>query len=288
MKRILTFLLIAVIGITAVNAQTDESKRKPKNQTQQAAPAKPKKEKQTKRQSGNSGRSQTTILQELANNMVFVQGGTFTMGATSEQWSDAEEREKPAQDVTLSSYYICKYEVTQELWQAFMGNNPSEFKGAKRPVENVSWDDCKIFISKLNNFSGEHFRLPTEAEWEYAARGGNKSQGYKYSGSNDLNSVAWFGKNSGSTTHDVGTKQPNELGLYDMSGNVSEWCSDWLGGYIGSSQSNPTGPSSGIYRVKRGGCFDYTAASCRASSRAYTSPGSYGHNNLGLRLALSE
>ena len=219
--------------------------------------------------------------------MVEVRGGTFRMGATSEQGSDAYDGEKPVHNVTLSNYYIGKYEVTQELWQTVMGGNPSEFKGAKRPVECVSWYDCQAFISKLNNLTGKNFRLPTEAEWEYAARGGSKSLGYKYSGSNDLNSVAWFGDNSGDTTHDVGTKQPNELGIYDMSGNVWEWCNDWFGSYSSNSQTNPTGPSSGSGRVFRGGSSGGNAWGCRSSVRCSGVPGSSG-GGLGLRLALSE
>ena len=154
--------------------------------------------------------------------MVEVRGGTFTMGATSEQEVDAFGDEKPAHEVTLSDYYIGKTEVTQALWKAVMGNNPSYFEGENLPVECISWHDCKTFISKLNALTGKNFRMPTEAEWEYAARGGSKSRGYKYSGSNTLDDVAWYSGNSDSETHEVGTKSPNELGLYDMSGNVSE------------------------------------------------------------------
>ena len=179
-----------------------------------------------KPRSATAGMSQAQkdrIIQNLINNMVYVQGGTFMMGATSEQGSDAYDNEKPAHQVTLSSFSIGRYEVTQEEWQAVMGSNPSWFKGPKRPVENVSWDDCQAFIKKLNEMTGKQFRLPTEAEWEFASRGGIKSQGYKYSGSNNLNSVAWYADNSGNTTHDVGQESPNELGIYDMSGNVWEW-----------------------------------------------------------------
>lgn len=232
-------------------------------------------------------KDQTIILQELADNMVYVQGGTFTMGATREQGSDAKDNEKPAHRVTLSSYSICKYEVTQELWQAVMDNNPSELKGNRKPVDNVSWDDCMTFISKLNALTGKKYRLPTEAEWEYAARGGIKSKGYKYSGSNTLRNVAWYWVNSGNTTHEVGTKSPNELGLYDMSGNVYEWCSDWYDDYSRRSQNNPTGPSSGSDRVYRGGCWVFDARVCRSSSRFYGEPENYG-SILGLRLCLSE
>ena len=217
--------------------------------------------------------------------MVYVQGGTFTMGATSEQGSDAWDSEKPAHGVTLSSYHIGKTEVTQELWQAVMGSNPSYFKGSRRPVEQVSYDDCKTFISRLNSATGQSFRLPTEAEWEYAARGGAKSRGYKYSGSDSVGDVAWYSDNSGSQTHDVATKSPNELGIYDMSGNVYEWCSDWYGSYGSGSQSNPQGPSSGSRRVFRGGSWRFNAGNCRVAYRNGGTPVNR-INNLGLRLAL--
>lgn len=174
--------------------------------------------------------------------MVWVEGGTFRMGATSEQGSDAWGGEKPVHSVTLSGYYIGKTEVTQALWKAVMGSNPSEFKGDNLPVEQVSWDDCQEFIRKLNSLTGQHFRLPTEAEWEFACRGGNNSCGYKYSGSNDIDNVAWYFDNSGHKTHPVGTKAQNELGIYDMSGNVWEWCSDWYGNYSSGAQTNPKGP----------------------------------------------
>ena len=230
------------------------------------------------------GRYYESVIDRLISNMVRVEGGTFTMGATSEQGSDAYSDEKPAHQVTLSSFSIGKYEVTQEEWQAVMGSNPSNFKGAKRPVESVSWEDCQEFIRKLNALTGKQFRLPTEAEWEYAARGGNRSQGYKYAGSDNLGSVAWFIANSSSQTHDVGQKSPNELGLYDMSGNVWEWCQDWYGSYSSSSQTNPAGPSSGSSHVLRGGSWDYYGR-CRSSDRGGDSP-SYRDLNLGLRLAL--
>ena len=199
--------------------------------------------------------------------MVNVNGCTFTMGATSEQGSDASEIEKPAHKVTLDSFEIGLTEVTQELWQAVMGSNPSEFKGPKLPVENVSWNDCQEFIMKLNESTGERFRLPTEAEWEYAARGGNKCQAYKYSGSNDIDFVAWYYGNSIRKTHEVATKRSNELGLYDMSGNVGEWCYDIYSSYSNSSQTNPTGPKKGTDRVIRGGRWCDNAKGCRVTGR---------------------
>lgn len=219
--------------------------------------------------------------------MVWVSGGTFTMGATSEQGSDAFDSEKPAHSVTLSGYYIGKYEVTQAQWKAVMGNNPSYFKGDNLPVEQVSWNDVQEFIRKLNQQTGKSYRLPTEAEWEYAARGGSNSRGYKYSGSNNIGSVAWYDGNSGNTTHAVGTKSPNELGIYDMSGNVYEWCQDWYGSsyYSNSPQRNPQGPASGSDRVCRGGSWIYSARGFRVSFRDYYSPVIRSYD-LGFRLVL--
>ena len=232
--------------------------------------------------------------------MVKVQGSTFQMGATSEQGSDVWRDEKPVHSVTLSDYYIGQTQVTQELWQVVMGNNPSEFRGDnQRSVENVSWNDCQEFIEKLNRLTGKNFRLPTEAEWEFAARGGNKRNDYKYSGSNKVNDVAWYKSNSstnsvmwsfltgdrGGRTHPVAQKQANELGLYDMSGNVWEWCQDWYGDYSSNSQTNPTGPSTGSDRVLRGGGWYNYAVEVRVSNRDYRTPDNR-YFNYGLRLAL--
>ena len=231
--------------------------------------------------------SQRAVLERLVENMVKVDGGIFTMGATKEQGSEAYDLEKPAHQVTLSDYYIGKYEVTQVEWEAVMGTNPVKYdKGDNRPVQNVSWEDCREFIRKLNNLTGLQFSLPTEAQWEYAARGGRNSRGYKYSGSNDIGSVAWYTDNSGGETHPVGMKQANELGLYDMSGNVYEWCSDWYGSYSSNSQTNPTGAASGSYRVSRGGSYYFGAGYCRVSDRNVITPG-YRINFLGLRLAVA-
>ena len=229
--------------------------------------------------------NQTITVNGVSFEMVYVEGGTFDMGATTEQGSDAENDEKPVHSVTLSDYYIGRCEVTQELWEAVMGSNPSLFKGAQYPVECVSWNDCQNFIKKLNSLTGRTFRLPTEAEWEYAARGGNKSLHYKYSGSGNIGNVAWYDDNSGSSTHAVGTKSPNEFGIYDMSGNVWEWCSDWKGGYSAGAQTNPQGPSSGSFRVLRGGSWDYDAGYCRVSCRDDDDP-YYSDNFIGLRLVL--
>ena len=243
--------------------------------------------------------TETFTVKGVSFKMIKVDGGTFTMGATSEQGSDAQSNEKPAHQVMLSDYCIGETEVTQELWLAVMGTNPSQFTAAggyydnlQRPVEKVSWNDCQTFISKLNSLTGKNFRLPTEAEWEFAARGGNKSKGYKYAGSNVIDDVAWYYSNAaamGSTsfeygTHSVATKDPNELGLYDMSGNVREWVNDWYGDYA-NAQVNPTGPATGSYRVNRGGGWSYSATRCRVSYRYYNTP-TGASSLLGLRLAL--
>lgn len=230
----------------------------------------------------NSGRF---MVNGVSFEMVRVEGGTFRMGATSEQEDEADSEEKPVHGVTLSSYYIGKTEVTQALWQAVMGSNPSRLEGSDLPVECVSWNDCQEFIQKLNRLTGRNFRLPTEAEWEFACRGGNNSRGYKYSGSNNLGSVAWYEDNSGDQTHPVGTKAPNELGIFDMSGNVWEWCNDWYGNYTSNSQTNPTGSQSGSGRVFRGGSWDYDAGNGRSSFRDFIIP-TFRFINVGLRLAL--
>ena len=198
------------------------------------------------------------IIQNLINNMVYVQGGTFMKGATAE---------KPAHQVTLSSFSIGRYEVTQEEWMAVMDNNPSEFKGSTRPVERVNWEDCQAFISKLNVMTGRQFRLPTEAEWEFAARGGNKSMGYEFSGSNVVGDVAWCPDNAEDKTHAVGTKAPNELALYDMSGNVWEWCQD----------------SFSLGHVIRGGGWRNVVGYCSVFDQYVHS---FAMDNIGFRLAL--
>ena len=241
----------------------------------------------------SSSGNRTFTVNGVSFEMIAVKGGTFTMGGTSEQGSDAESDEKPTHSVTLSDYYIGKLEVTQELWRAVMGDEPTynggwtdEYgKGTNYPAYRVSWNDVQEFIRKLNQKTGANFRLPTEAEWEYAARGGNKSNGYKYSGSNSIDDVAWYTSNSGSKTHPVGTKSPNELGIYDMSGNVWEWCQDWKGSYSSGSQTNPQGQSSGSPRVLRGGSWRNNAEDCRVSDRNADPPG---HRilNVGFRLAL--
>ena len=231
--------------------------------------------------------NQTFTVKGVEFTMIAVEGGTFTMGATPEQGKDAEKDEKPTHLVMLSSYYIGETEVTQALWKAVMGKNPSRYNGDNNPVEQVSWNDCQDFIKKLNALTGKNFRLPTEAEWEFAARGGNKSRGYKYSGSKNIGDVAWYENNSDDKTRPVKTKQPNELGIYDMSGNVEEWCQDWYGKYTSDSQINPTGPNSRLTRLLRGGCWFARARDCRSSIRCGYTP-DLRHGTIGFRLALSK
>jgi sulfatase modifying factor 1 len=216
---------------------------------------------------------------------VFVKGGCYEMGDT---FGDGRSYEKPVHNVCVSDFSLGKYEVTQGQWQAVMGNNPANFKdcGANCPVEQVSWNDTQDFIRRLNGKTGKSYRLPTEAEWEYAARSGGQRE--KYSGGNDLDRVAWYNANSGGKTHTVGTKAPNGIGLYDMSGNVWEWCQDWYGEkyYNDSPRSNPQGPSSGQYRVLRGGSWDNRPEYVRAAYRVWSEPADRNNNN-GFRLSLS-
>ena len=219
-------------------------------------------------------------LKNLVEDMVFVKGGTFVMG--TKEGPEAEYDEMPAHEVKLSSFYISKYEVTQELWIEVMGNNPSENEGDNLPVESVSWEDCQLFIKKLNSMSGIKFRLPTEAEWEFAARGGNESHNYRYAGSDSIDDVAWY-YDFDQASHEVGTKLPNELGLYDMSGNVMEWCSDWHGRYNVGLQRNPTGPKTGEYRVCRGGFWESEDSHCTVTYRTPVPPEDHS-SSVGLRL----
>lgn len=222
-------------------------------------------------------------IAKLIASMVYVEGGTFDMGATAEMQFKAEDNEHPVHRVTLDGYYICRYEVTQALWQHVMGSDPAYYRSANRPVEQVSWRDCQIFIARLNKLSGKTFRLPTEAEWEYAARGGRHSRGYTYSGSNDIDEVGWYNGNS-EATHPVGSKRPNELGLYDMTGNVFEFCSGWYGSYSAEPQANPSGAATGQYHPMRGGSYVCQYYDCRISCREDVSD-TYIHQHFGLRLA---
>ncbi len=236
-------------------------------------------------------------IDALANDMILVSGGTFLMGAIDTD-DDAWNNERPQHSVTLSDFYICKYEVTQELWVAVMGCNPTYNndgwteqygKGDKYPAYRISWNDCDTFIQKLNAKTGLKFRLPTEAEWEFAAKGGNVTNKYTYAGSNTIDDVAWYSGNSDSKTHEVGNKQGNELGLYDMSGNVWEWCSDWYDvTYYRDSRDavDPQGPTTGTCRVTRGGGYSDEAKSCRVLRRDYVHP-RICYTSYGMRLALS-
>lgn len=217
----------------------------------------------------------------LSIQMVYVAGGTFEMGATPEQGSDAYADEMPVHTVTLGDYYIGRYEVTQAQWVAVMGRDVVQQRdakdttltlhgmGADYPAYYISWEEAKRFCEKLSELSGKTYRLPTEAEWEYAARGGRHKDGTKYSGSDEISEVAWVARNSEGTTHPVGQKKPNGLGLYDMSGNVWEWCQDkYCADYYSESPvENPEGPEYGSFRVKRGGSWRYLANSGRVSRR---------------------
>ena len=249
---------------------------------------------------GNTSTDGATATSADGIEMILVKGGTFTMGCTSEQ-SDCDNDEKPTHQVTLSDFYIGKYEVTQKQWKEIMGNNPSKFTGCDNcPVEQVSWNDIQDFIKKLNQKTGKRYRLPTEAEWEYAARGGastgsastgsastgSATGATKYAGSNNVDIVAWYSGNSNSKTHPVGQKQPNELGIYDMSGNVWEWCADWYdeGYYNNSPRNNPRGPTKGDYRVLRGGSWFLNYWYCRVANRNNGYP-DYRYFNSGFRLA---
>ena len=218
---------------------------------------------------------------------VLVKGGTFTMGCTSEQ-QDCGGMEKPTHQVTLSDFYLSPYEVTQKQWKQVMGDIPRQASNdcEQCPVEYISWEEVQVFLKKLNAQNlGHNYRLPTEAEWEYAARGGNQSKGYLYSGSSDIDMVAWYYYNSDNKTQPVGKKKANELGMYDMSGNVWEWCSDWQGSYSSGSQINPTGPVAGSLRVLRGGSTNAPHTSCRVADRSTFARDNRGDKGLGFRLA---
>lgn len=225
-------------------------------------------------------------VNEVQFTMVKVDGGTFRMGNDGNLF-DYFEDETPTHNVSLSTFYIGKTEVTQALWNAVMGNNPSEYVGdgsSNLPVENVSWDDCQSFIENLNSITGSVFSLPTEAQWEYAARGGVKNSDYLYSGGDNLQLVGWFANNTTSPCQ-VSSRDINELGLYDMSGNVAEWCSDWYGLYSGESQENPTGQFFGTKRVVRGGSWSSPEPDCRNTARSSQAP-EYKSSAIGLRLAM--
>jgi formylglycine-generating enzyme required for sulfatase activity len=219
--------------------------------------------------------------------MLYVGRGVFSMGCTGEQGRYCENDETPVHRVRLAGFYIGKYEVTQEQWMLVMRDNPAKNgRGGNYPIENVSWLEIQEYIRRLNEMTGKQYRLPTEAEWEYAARGGSKSKGYKYAGDNDANAVSWNEDNSYRMTHPVGKKYPNELGIYDMSGNVSEWCQDRYAFYPPTEQTNPQGAKEGSYRVLRGGNWNSSETSCRISYRNNSLP-SKRYASVGFRLVLS-
>jgi len=269
--KILVFILLTTISTPGYSQLKNPMKEK--QQKEEAA---------RKAAEAEKARQQKARVLAAINSyeMVYIAGGTFTMGST-----DGNSDEKPTHRVTVSSFRMGATEVTQALWKAVMGSNPSYFKGDNLPVESVSWNDCQSFIRKLNQLTGKSYRLPTEAEWEYAA-GGGEDYRTKWAGTDNESSLgdyAWYYANSGSTTHTVATKSPNRLGLYDMSGNVYEWCSDWKGDYSSNSQTNPTGASSGSIRVSRGCSWFYRAQYCRSASRHGGTPVNR-YNDLGLRL----
>ena len=219
--------------------------------------------------------------------MIAIAGGSFTMGGT-------ESDEKPSHTVTVSSFSMGKYEITVAEYKAFctaagrtMPDAPGWGWNDKHPMVNVNFNDANAYCNWLSETTGQNYRLPTEAEWEYAARGGNKSSGYTYSGGSDPEEVGWSSDNAGGQTQAVGRKKPNELGLYDMSGNVWEWCKDLNGAYTAEAQTNPRGPSSGTHRVLRGGSWYSAAAYCRVAYRYYISP-EYRYYNDGFRVVFPQ
>ncbi|MDD3152989.1 MAG: formylglycine-generating enzyme family protein, partial [Bacteroidales bacterium] len=217
--------------------------------------------------------------------VIYVEGGVFKMGCDAGQSADCNDDEKPSHQVEIRSFKIGKYEVTQAQWKAVMNNNPSKFQGDNLPVTNVSWNDVQEFILKLNNKTGKKYRLPTEAEWEYAAKGGQSSNVvYKYSGSNSINAVAWYSSNSDNITHPVGSKSSNVLGIYDMNGNVHEWCSDWYAMYKSNYQNNPAGSNDGTYKICRGGGAKSQALNCRNTFRSLKYKPNYQNDFIGFRL----
>lgn len=225
---------------------------------------------------------------DLVMKMLPVEGGTYMMGHSKSEGTRYHcESAEPAHRVTVSDFYLGQFEVTQGLWTAVMDANPSRWQGNDSlPVESVSWNEAQVFIARLSQLTGYRFRLPTEAEWEYAARGGKKGRGHAYPGTTiNLADYAWLGANSGNRTHPVGQKMPNELGFYDMGGNVWEWCSDWAGVYTDSEQHNPQGPKTGENKIARGGCMISPAWGCAVSDRCWYLP-DHGYGFYGFRLAL--
>lgn len=300
--KFFTAMLATAVACVAVNAQTNNIKRPVKKRAAttrvETTTSKPKKAQRSSKpaaKASNKPTQQTKVTYTSSGavctiagvkfEMVRVDGGTFLMGATGDLSDGAWDDETPVHSVSLDTYYIGKTEVTQALWKAVMGSNPSAFKGDNMPVQCVSWYDCQAFISRLNTLTGKRFYLPTEAQWEFACRGGNKSRGYLFSGSNSIGDVAWYFDNGNSRPHPVAAKAPNDLGIYDMTGNLMEWCADWVGDYEAGMQRNPQGPSTGEYRICRGGSWRNNARKSRVSYRSNEIP-SNSDNGLGFRLAL--
>lgn len=293
---IITALLLSLAFSSEVSGQGTYKPKKNNTTTQESKTSKPKRPSQ--RNKPNSGKenkptkqvddpAETGIEFDISDivtesfevngvpfEMVKVEGGSFMMGS-----KNGDKREKPVHRETVSTFYIGKTEVTQALWKAVMGENPSWFKGNNLPVENVSWSDCQDFIKRLNSLTGKRFRLPTEAEWEYAARGGNRSHGFTFSGSEKIDSVAWYCADTNGGTHPVGQKYYNELGIYDMSGNVGEWTSDF-------GSNNYSSPRDSEHPVIRGGGWSDCVPYCRVTDRFVFFSPKNSHNNVGLRLAL--
>ncbi|MDO9289258.1 MAG: SUMF1/EgtB/PvdO family nonheme iron enzyme [Thermodesulfovibrionales bacterium] len=286
-KRLVKKLLGEQIAETKSATETKEpSEQKPVIASETSSPADPTERGKQSQQPPSSPFPKGEYTDSSGIEMVFVRGGCYQMGDT---FGDGSSDEKPVHKVCVDDFYIGKYEVTQGQWKAIMGNNPSSFSSCvdNCPVENVSWNDIQDFINKLNQKTGKNYRLPAEAEWEYAARSGGKSE--KYSGNNDIDSVAWYTSNSGSKTHPVGQKAANGLGIYDMSGNVLEWVSDWHGDkyYSKSPKNNPKGPNSGSLRVLRGGSWGYSVRSARTANRDWSYPGSR-LRDVGFRVAMTQ
>ena len=228
---------------------------------------------------------QKLMLAAIETSMISIEGGVFIMGCTSDQGAECTQDEFPIHRVQLSGFKLLKTEVTQGMWLSVMGNNPSYNKrSAQFPVENVSYTEIEKFIDVLNAMSSHQYRLPTEAEWEFAARGGNKSKSTLFSGSSDAQSVSWNISNSSNTSHIAGYKNANELGIFDMSGNVWEWCSDWYGEYHASEESDPRGAIDGTDKVIRGGSYSGSIWFCRNAIRMHYAP-AYKSNFIGFRLA---
>lgn len=287
MKRIISTFIYAMILSTTTLPLTASCSREDDNQ-----PIINGTQENNKNQDPEGIETMTFHIGKVQFRMIAVEGGTFIMGAND---SNVPSDQKPAHKVTLSDYFIGQTEVTQELWTAIMGSNPSGFKGKNLPVENVTWNACHDFINRLNKLlhdsdqlaKDRNFSLPSEAQWEYAARGGNKSQGYKYAGSNDIDAVAWTRGNT-DRTHPVTTKMPNELGLYDMSGNVWEWVEDYYAPYNPADQRDPVNnkdKSSGLV-IKRGGSWYYSQEERFTPTFRYGYYTSITDSSIGVRLCL--